>query len=321
MRTNNHNSSNLFRLQVDLGDGLLYKVKEVNQCQGSINIDQPWGIYDPIMNIVIVPCIYYAIIYFRKNDIFIVKYYNEWKHSYEIYAVNRNNKIVIPSEYKSISIVDDTYIKVSTDGTHFGIIDCDGNIIVPHIYENIWPSETGFMVSKTINGKNKCGFVNKYSYANLEYELHAIVSNTPSNLCHDAFGTSYTPTPDTHYSEVTFSDDNQLYRHVEFIDADGLPDQEASDIYEESHIDEKSYIKPKYFIVSKESKYGVIDISNHIMVPILYQDITPVLGEDLNPAYYIIQQNDLYGLCDLYGNICLPIKYKSIHSHNECTYV
>lgn len=320
MKTNNHNSSNLFRLKVDLGDGILYKVKEKEQCQGSTNLGQPWGIYDSIMDMVIIPCIYEAIIYFRKKEIFIVKYYNEWKRSYEIFAVNRNNKIVIPSEYKSISIVDDTYIKVSTDGTQMGIVNCNGNIIVPPIYENIWPSETGFMVSKTINGKNKCGFVNKNGHTHLEYDLFAIVSNTPSDLCHDEFGNSYTPTPDTHYSEVTFSDDNHLYSHVELIEADELSEQEESDIYEESHIDEKTYIKPKYFIVAKEGKYGVIDENNHIMVPMSYQNVIPVLGEDLNPAFYIIQQNNLYGLCDLYGNICLPIEYKSIHSHNECTY-
>ena len=58
-----------------------------------------------------------------------------------------------------------------------------------------------------------------------------------------------------------------------------------------------------------DKKFGVITLSNDIIVPFIYDRIRYT-----HKNYFIVRQNDLEGIVDIDGNIVLPLEYERVYS-------
>lgn len=252
-----------FYQKIDLGDGL-YKIMG-----NGFN----WGIYDQNIDEIIIPCKYSDIFYYKPFDVFITP----------TSVIDRENKVIIPEKYDMISILEHKYIEISNfkekgTGVLSGIIDLNGKILVQPKYVHIWPGENGFLVSDGDEKNEKCGYVGRDGYANLEY-----------TVCKRVYFSEY----DSSTISCTL-------------------DCSSNEPYIESFS-----CKPKMLIVSKNGKQGVIDLDNRIVIPFVYDNIDFCEDESIKPSYFIVQKGLLFGLLDVNGNVLFPLNYKRIEPHFE----
>lgn len=240
-----------------------------------------WGIYDSNIDSIIIPCKYSEILYFKPLDIFILQPFGDGHRSFPCSIVNRKNKVIIPPKYESISILENKFIQVSYYdrkrgcGLKSGIIDLQGNEIVKPEYGHIWPSHNGFMVAEF---DGRCGYVDSNGLSNLEYDSYTTVYLTQWDC-----------------SSISFSC--------------------SSFSKKESAFTESFSCKPTYLIVSKQGKYGVVDLNNNVIIPIIYDSITSVDDSDNIPGYYLVNKSSKYGVLNLKGEIIIPLRYNKICSH------
>ena len=74
---------------------------------------------------------------------------------------------------------------------------------------------------------------------------------------------------------------------------------------------------PLFFVVTKNTKYGVIDLDNNVVLPFLYDSIKIIYKEKDSPFGYVVEKNSKFGVLDLLGNIIIPLSYSDIIQHNE----
>jgi len=72
-----------------------------------------------------------------------------------------------------------------------------------------------------------------------------------------------------------------------------------------------------YFVVTKNTKYGVIDLDNNIALPFLYDSIRIVYKEKDVPFGYVVEENGKFGVLDLLGNTIIPLIYTDIIQHYQ----
>lgn len=269
-----------FQKKVSLGNGL-YRVMENKYA---------WGIYDENIDKIIIPCKFSAILYVELYDIFILRPYREGTEEVLVYAVNRNNQIVIPKEYNDITILDKKYINVIkySDSQEKSKICCgiyDINLkqlLAKPLYgSRIWISENGTIFTANFDGR--CGIIKQDGYSDMEYDSFKMVCMSEWD-----------------YSEIRFA---------EYV-TNGCKEEPYTESFSR---------KPSFLIVSKHGKYGVIDIDNNIIIPFIYDSIDFVEGKENKPTHYIVCNDSHYGVLDLEGNSVLPVIYTKIESHREGT--
>lgn len=96
----------------------------------------------------------------------------------------------------------------------------------------------------------------------------------------------------------------------------------------EAQYDEASMFQNGFAVVKKSGKYGVIDSQNHVVIPLVYENITPLLdfkqwmynlqtytdGKFVKNNLFQVEQNGKWGLIDQHGKTVLPIQYKAEYS-------
>ena len=65
---------------------------------------------------------------------------------------------------------------------------------------------------------------------------------------------------------------------------------------------------PKGRNVVLDKKFGVISLSNDVVVPFTYDKI-----RYSHENYFIVKQNNLEGIIDINGNVVLPIEYERVY--------
>lgn len=223
-----------------------------------------WGVYDEIIDKIIIPCKYSEITYFEAQDLFIIQPFGDGKQSFPAFVVNRNNKVVIDPHFDFLSIFNDNYFEIgvanslSKYGISRGIMDCSGRILVQPKYLSIWVSPKGnFMACehKRIDSQSqRLGQVKQNGIANLEYSSFKSISRNNTVL---------------------------------------------------------------YFIVTKNTKYGVIDLDNIVVLPFVYNSIKIVYKEKDVPFGYIVEKDNKFGVLDLLGNSIIPLSFNEIIQHDN----
>lgn len=265
-----------FQKKVSLGNGL-YRVMEH---------DYSWGIYDENIDKIIIPCKYSSILYFEPLNLFIIKPYSDGERAYPAFAVNRDNKIIIPQEFDHISILERKHIVVSQynkkqgHGLCSGIYDINRQCLIAQpLYGQIWVSDKGTIMTGEYDGR--CGIIKENGYSDLEYDSFKMVCMSEWDC-----------------SEISFAN----------YTTNGCKEKPYTELFS---------CKPSFLIVSKQGKFGVIDLDNNIVIPFIYDSIESVEGKENKPTHYIVCNGSHYGVLDLEGNSILPIIYTKIESHRE----
>ena len=198
--------------------------------------------------------------------------------------VNSEGKEIISPELenelsKPINTPENGIIAVYKNGK-YGFYDTTGQIIVPLIYDDIWPFYTGVGAVKQ---KNHWALVNSQG-------------NFITPFIYDSFESCLE-------SLVRFSRGG---KHG-FVDSCGteLYDAEYDDIYWFAYGE-------SIFKVKKNGKYGIVNFKGEILVPIKYNFLE--FANCVNFPRIICNYENNFGIIDTLGKIIVPFKYDKIYN-------
>lgn len=202
-----------------------------------------------------------------------------------------------PIEYDGIRRIYGAFYKVTKNGK-CGIMDDQGNIIIPMIYDYIHHS-----------GKKNIEVVKGDKYGIID-----LSGNTIIPIVYDVIDKR----------EVGVETDNVVHRWTEYIGQKKIPPMYGDAIimrYDGKYgvVNSKGieripfeYDNVVFFggalIVKLKNKFGVIDINKKIIIPIIYDDITPGQYEN----FLWLREKKLWGIVNLNGNTVIPINYNKI---------
>lgn len=239
--------------------------------------DYLWGVYDESRKRIIIPCLYEGIMYSKYNGLFILK--KKIASDNNVFVVNCNNETVIPLKYNDISILDQKYLLISE--TTFiskrknGIVSADGKLIVQPKYGIIWASESGKFI---VTDGCRCGIVKENGLSDLEYDSYEKVLENGSSW------------------------DSRLLEYNGSV-------RRFSSVFNDETILES---KPKYLIVSKFNKYGVINLDNKLVLPLKFDEISVEYDLDDDDNYvlfFLVKKDGYYGYYGEQGDVIIPLSY------------
>lgn len=206
----------------------------------------------------------------------------------------------------------------------FGVINMQGQIVIPCIYDDMTAVVDGNMVYWVVSRNGRYGVINdKHEIVvPFDYEYMAKPDNTSAFLQVKKGGL---------YSLLHVNGKPLLtswYTHMEVINASGLAIVELAgnkkgliDTTEKKLIPleydvinrSRPFSSTLFFIVQKAGAYGVMGADGKVLVPLQYDRITNV-GDNV----LLVAKDNKKGLLGLDGQVILPQVYDDIH--NDSTY-
>ena len=253
----------------------LLKVSELRKV-----IKNKFGITDS-SNKIIVPFIYDYIEY--KNHRLIVKKQNSQG------LLSISNKIIIPIEYEFILPRQNGRFILWTHNSLFGLCDTSGKVLIPTKYKNLSSTENDDYYisnnSKNLNGiydfNGKLILSELYKFYTIDnYKIFATISNKP------------------------------LILNLKCLEAPLLLDSNYTFMETQRHYS----MGEKFFqIVKQNNKFGVINSTNEIIIPIIYDNIK----SSQHWKYFLFALNNKIGLVKIDGKIIKEAIYERIDLRKE----
>lgn len=241
------------------------------------------GIVDKNGN-VILPNIFYKS-YNNNNQNDLILYTD---NNYGIFNI-KNLRWSVPLIYDEISSINNSLYSTKKNGK-YGIIDNNNKIIVPFQWSNINTIsnlENYIIVSETVNNNKLKGI-----YSLIERKL-----TTPCK-----------------YSYLTKIDRQSYFTAYDgskynIIDINGNP--KFSKWYEDLTIPSKGKMN---YIVKLDNKYGIVDDSEKVILPIEYLEFSKSPYND--GSYLARDKNGKYGFITIDGKVTLPFEYDNLTRRN-----
>lgn len=242
--------------------------------------DNKFGIIDSV-NKIIVPFIYDFIDY--KNSRLIVR--NKNLNG----VLTTKNELLIPIQHQFILPRKKDRFIIWTKENLFGLSDLNGKTIIPIKYKNIFSIENDdFYITKNKNNLNGVSDFNGNNIIAENYRFYTIDSNKIFAMKNNKPQILDIKNPDNNI----YLDDN-----IQFI--------ETTKHY--------SMNESLFQIIKKEGKYGVINSSNVIVIPIEYDEIR----SSENWKYFIVKKINKIGLIHINGTITKQPVYDSLQLRKE----
>lgn len=250
----------------------------------------------------------YNIIDYRELNNHLM-FYGENK---KVGLINLKGDVVVPAVYDNIRKYQDRNKKrdkliIEKDGM-FGFLDSNLKILFQPIYRtNDDENYTGYPEHNIINREyikvfkaGKCGLINENGDLLIDFKFDNLV------LIHDTMYVGY-----IYKNEIS---KNNYYRHR--VESCIVHDKKFNQITELKNYDHIEYFGIKRFIVKKDNKYGVLNHKGDVIVPLVYDTLTPQNGN-----YYVIKDNKS-GMINLEGKIVLPIEFdRNMVFYGQAIYV
>lgn len=286
------------RIRDDAKDGLIAALKHTDE-------GRYYGVLDPKGRTVI-PFEYDRLQLYSKDLICGTK-----DLIWRCFDANGVSKLVTPYRFGSLEL--DKYFHVFKDD-YSGIIDINGNVIIPLQYDNIDIYAEDLICGTkdetwgcfTIDGKQK--FISDYDDNRRVFEDYFIVNKNDKYGLIDQDGKIVIP---LNYSYIgQFSDKNLL--RVEKDSKWGIVDTNATITLpiEYKHFSEFDN-RRKVREISDGKKNGYINEKSEIVLPVIYDEILAY-----SDHYATLRRGDKYGIVDPVGTIVLPVEYDLIGKKN-----
>ncbi len=239
-----------------------------------------FGVIDSL-NKIIVPFIYDFIEY--KNSRLIVK--NKNLNG----VLTTKNELLIPIQHQFILPRRKDRFIIWTKENVFGLSDLNGKTIIPIKYKNIFSIENDdFYITKNKNNLNGVSDFNGNNIIAENYRFYTIDRNKIFAMKNNKPQILDIKKPENNI----YLDDN-----IQFI--------ETTKHY--------SMNESLFQIIKREGKYGVINSSNAIVIPIEYDEIK----SSENWRYFIVKKTNKIGLIHINGTITKQPIYDSIQLRKE----
>lgn len=243
-------------------------------------INSKYGVTDSL-NKTMVPFVYDFIEY--KNKRLIAR--QKDKHG----LLTSDNQVIIPVHYEFIYPREKDRFMIGSYSHYAGLCDGDGKIILPVKYKRLSTvGEGDFYITGNddslsgiydFNGKNVLPEVFKF-YTVDNYKIFAIKDNKPQIL--DLLQPG----------KIIYLDTNIRFVSTNLHLAMG---------------------EKFYQIVKKEKDYGVINASNQIVIPLIYDEVR---SSD-NWRYFLIKKNNKFGIINVKGQVVKDPVYDHINLRKE----
>ena len=200
-------------------------------------------------------------------------------------VVGKNNTIVVPFEYDEIiRTFSSGLINVCKDDK-WGCLDLEGNMVIPLMYDWIFPFGKDAMDSTGAKRNGKWGII-------------------------DRKGNDIIPC--VYDNEIVFKKDIAV---VSIDGKTGMIDKEGKAIVPCQYSYFKPFIlSPKLIKIMESNKWGIIDEKGNTVIPPTYDGFDEIYND-----FVVVKQEGRYGLVNLRGEIIIPIEYNKIDKscHNS----
>lgn len=194
-----------------------------------------------------------------------------------------------------------------------GIIDCDGNTIVPCEYESI-TSLKSVKENLLVKKDNKVGVINNLGqvvvpteYSNVKllkegYKNEYIIVDEQGNS--GVISTSGTVIVTPAYKDIKYINSTEMY--AANIDNKWTLINKKGEVLNNSY-DDYTYVKGDYVIVQKDGKYGIITVNGEVKIEPTYEELKYAFS-----VYYIAKLNSKYGIINTDNTTLIPLEYLSM---------
>ncbi len=200
-----------------------------------------------------------------------------------------NNEVVLTTDFKFILPRNNNRFILWTPNSQFGLCNQDGQIILPVSYKS---------VSSTEN--------DDYYITKNEKNLNGVYSFTGEQILPEVYR-FYTQDG---YKVFAVKDDLPLLLHLQQPDSIVVLDKDIAFVETVRH---NSMGEQFFQIVKKGNKYGVLNTSNEIVIPLLYDEVK----SSQNWRYYICKINGKLGIIKVDGTVVKELIYDSIELRKE----
>ena len=211
------------------------------------------------------------------------------------YGVIKNEKELIPNQYQSVRFDESNNLFVVEKSKKYGIVNMDGNLIVPVEYKQI--DITGIYLYAQ-NSQGTTIYNNEGNQVNIDENIAIL------NTSNEKYRIRINSKDKTRYG-VIGKDGKQII------------DEEYSYI---------EYLNENYFIVSDEkSKLGIIDASKNTKVEIKYDSIQKIQGTDMiqtsKDKKIEVYSKDMNKVCEMENAVVESKKdYIKVYNNEEIRY-
>lgn len=200
-----------------------------------------------------------------------------------------NNEVILTMDFKFILPRSNNRFILWTPKSQFGLCNQDGQIILPVSYKS---------VSSTEN--------DDYYITKNEKNLNGVYSFTGEQILPEVYR-FYTLDG---YKVFAVKDDQPLLLHLQQPDSIVVLDKDIAFVETVRH---NSMGEQFFQIVKKGNKYGVLNTSNEIVIPLLYDEVK----SSQNWRYYICKLNGKLGIIKVDGTVVKEMIYDSIELRKE----
>ncbi len=200
-----------------------------------------------------------------------------------------NNEVVLTTNFKFILPRNNNRFILWTPNSQFGLCNQDGQIILPVSYKS---------VSSTEN--------DDYYITKNEKNLNGVYSFTGEQILPEVYR-FYTQDG---YKVFAVKDDQPLLLHLQQPDSIVVLDKDIAFVKTTRH---NSMVEEFFQIVKKGNKYGVLNMSNEIVIPLIYDKVK----SSQNWHYYICKLNGKLGIIKVDGTVVKELIYDSIELRKE----
>lgn len=258
-----------------------------------------------------------------EKPVFVIVYdVNEETGEYKTKAVNDKGEALY-TEYDKIETIDNfdskqniwyenNVLRVQKNGK-YGVIDCDGNIILNCEYDEITSlkSVEGNLVVKK---GDKVGLVNNLGQQIIPVEYNKIeplkekYKNEYKIIGEDGkagvISTSGTKIIEPKYDDIKYINSAEIFAAK--IDGKWNLINKKNEVINKDY-DDYTYVKGDYVIVRKGEKYGIITTAGEVKIEPTYEELTYAFS-----VYYIAKLNSKYGVINTENTSVIALEYLNL---------
>lgn len=263
-----------------------------------------------------------------EKKVFVCVYdVNEQTGTYRTKAIDETGKAIF-TQYDGIEAIENfdskqniwyenNLLRVLKNGK-YGVIDCDGNIILKNEYDAI-TSLKSVKDNLLVTKDGKVGVVNSLGqtiipteYKEIKllkegYKNEYIIVDENDNS--GVISTSGTVLIEPAYKEIKYLHSSEMYA-AKIEDKWTLVNRKGETV--NNSYDDYTYVKGDYVIVKKGDKYGIITTSGEVKIEPTYEDLDYAFS-----VYYIAKLNGKYGLINTDNTVVIPLEYLSMTYWDE----
>jgi len=285
-----------------------YAVVEKNDKCGVINEDFK----------IVIPIKYESIDIKDYSNLFVAEYGGKYGY------LNNENQKIIPFIYDSGRVFFNNLAVVSKN-RKYGVINKNGNIVIPLIYDNLYFTHDN-LIRVTLN--NKCGVLDYNGKEVIPCKYEAMVDFNKYYIILIVNGKdslikrSNNKVLLSNYYRIYFNNNKiiAIKKHYSInYEKEEIYDNNLNLIIPLSY-DYIRYVNDDCIYIKKNGKHGVVNSSNKILIPFMYDNLSRLRIYDEKTRkfkksdLFVVYKNGLYGCIDKNNKIIIPIVYDKLLS-------